>query len=55
MSKKYDDFIKELEALCKKHEVYLCTSCCDYLQVWDLHPDDPVVIDDSQDKTNNTV
>ena len=36
MTKKFDEFVVELEALCKKHEVVLSVSEYDALQVWDL-------------------
>ena len=36
MSKKYNDFTKELEGLCEKHKVYLITDDCRYaLEVLD--------------------
>lgn len=40
MSKKYDDFMKELEELFEKHKVYLCASEYDSLQVWDASDND---------------
>jgi len=35
MTKKYDDFMTELEALCRKHKVCISASGYDGLQVWD--------------------
>lgn len=35
MTDKYDNFIKELEALCDKHDVSISCSGYDSLQVWD--------------------
>lgn len=40
MTKKYDDFMKELEELFEKHKVYLCASEYDSLQVWDASDND---------------
>ena len=36
MTKKFDQFVAELESLCKKHDVVLSVSGYDALQVWDL-------------------
>ena len=36
MTKKFDDFVKALEELCKAHKVSLGASDYDTLQVWDL-------------------
>jgi hypothetical protein len=36
MTKKFDEFVVELESLCKKHGVVLSVSGYDSLQVWDL-------------------
>ena len=36
MTKKFDEFVVELESLCKKHDVVLSVSGYDALQVWDL-------------------
>ena len=44
MTKKFDEFVVELESLCKKHDVVLSVSGYDALQVWDLHDDDEDVI-----------
>lgn len=44
MTKKFDEFVAELKALCKKHNVVLSVSAYDALQVWDLHDDDEDVI-----------
>ena len=35
MTKKFDEFIAELKALCKKHNVVLSTYGYDSIQVWD--------------------
>jgi hypothetical protein len=35
MTKKFDEFIAELNALCKKHNVVLSTYGYDSIQVWD--------------------
>ena len=35
MTKKFDEFIAELKALCKKHDVVLSTYGYDSIQVWD--------------------
>jgi len=51
MTKKYNDFMKELEELCKKHEVYLCSSGYDSLQVWDASDGDAFDYDCFDDMT----
>ena len=40
MTKKFDEFIVELESLCKKHDVVLSVSGYDALQVWDINDHD---------------
>jgi hypothetical protein len=43
-SLKFETFIKELEQLCRRHQVCLSTSYYDGLQVWDLRDSEREVI-----------
>ena len=53
MSKKYDDFMKELEELFEKHKVYLCASEYDSLQVRDASDGDAFDYDCFDDMTKD--
>lgn len=35
MSDKYEEFVEALNSLCSEHDVHICTSGYDGLQVWD--------------------
>jgi hypothetical protein len=55
MSAKFDRFVAALEALCREHDVELCASECDYLQVWDLRPGSaPIAESLMQDRTRSS-
>ena len=43
MTAKYDDFMAELEVLCKKHQVQISVSDYDGIQIWDLNERDEII------------
>lgn len=54
MTVKYDNFIKELQDLCKRHGVDITTSGIDSLQVWDAIDDKHIDLDIIKDFTDGS-
>ncbi len=54
MTDKYDNFISELDDLCRAHQVKLSTSMYDSIQVWDMSDDmETIYYRDIEDMTND--
>lgn len=52
MTTKFDAFVADLEALCRKHQVHLSASMYDCLQVWDLaEGEEPITSAGIDDRT----